>query len=278
MTLQFDQKRNGYPAIVDAHVNLLTCKQGPDQTAEEFTENIVTTPLSITVGPLWKTICWPVPHGPTARCAQSTSVRQPQGRDQTLVMCVVRGCDKARYGLEIANLSNQYSKGRNEYRKDLNSTQSMLVNYTTHALERARNQSSSNNHNSQSAETQNTNSPAPEESALTFAQRESGGTPSGISSIDLPAGAANTMTASTSTASVHTGTTLVQSAVMLVKAEAATIDPSWVLLDSQSTMSVFRNKSMLSNIRQSPHVLRAITNGGYQDSNIIGDFPHMDPI
>ena len=179
-------------------------------------------------------------------------------------MCIIRGCDKTRYGIEIANLSNQYSKGRDKYPKDLNSAQSMLVNYTTPALERARNQSSSNNHSSQNASTaQNTNSPAPEESTLTLTQRGSCGTPSGIS-IDLPAGAATTTTASTSTASVHTGTTLVQYAVMLAQAEAATIDPNWVLLDSQSTMSVFRNKNMLSNIRQSPHVLRAITtNGGY---------------
>ena len=41
VTLQFDQKRNGYLAIMDAHMNLLNCKQGPDQTAEEFIENIV---------------------------------------------------------------------------------------------------------------------------------------------------------------------------------------------------------------------------------------------
>ena len=56
------------------------------------------------------------------------------------------------------------------------------------------------------------------------------------------------------------------------------IDPSWVLLDSQSTISVFKNCDMLTNIRPSDHVLRAVTNGGFQDSTLIGDFPNLGAV
>lgn len=35
---------------------------------------------------------------------------------------------------------------------------------------------------------------------------------------------------------------------------------------------------MLSNIRHSPHVLRAITNGGCQDSSMIGEFPNLGDV
>ena len=36
---------------------------------------------------------------------------------------------------------------------------------------------------------------------------------------------------------------------------------------------------MLHNIRCScPHVLRALTNGGHQDSNMIGDFPNLGQV
>ena len=35
---------------------------------------------------------------------------------------------------------------------------------------------------------------------------------------------------------------------------------------------------MLQNIRSSPHVLRALTNGGHQDSNMIGDFPNLGQV
>ena len=51
-----------------------------------------------------------------------------------------------------------------------------------------------------------------------------------------------------------------------------------ILLDLQSTISVFKNAEMLSNIRRSSYVLRALTNGGYQDSNMVGDFPNLGKV
>jgi hypothetical protein len=67
-----------------------------------------------------------------------------------------------------------------------------------------------------------------------------------------------------------TGTTLTQYAFMLAQSNESGIDPRWVLLDSQSTISVFRNPAMLTNIRRSEHTLRALTNRGHQGSNMIG--------
>ena len=49
------------------------------------------------------------------------------------------------------------------------------------------------------------------------------------------------------------------------------IPDTWVLLDSQSTVSVFKNPVYLRNIRQSKDRLRVFTNGGTQISTIIGD-------
>ena len=48
-----------------------------------------------------------------------------------------------------------------------------------------------------------------------------------------------------------------------------------ILLDTGSTMSVFKNKRMLLNVRKSKRVLRAYSNGGHQDSDTVGDFPGM---
>ena len=73
-----------------------------------------------------------------------------------------------------------------------------------------------------------------------------------------------------------TGTTLTQGYV-LAQTNAPCIDKDWILLDSQSTVSVFKNPDMLTNIRCSPNALRALTNGGHQDSNPIGDFPNLGP-
>ena len=70
-----------------------------------------------------------------------------------------------------------------------------------------------------------------------------------------------------------TGTTLLQYAFKLAQSPKSGIDPRWVLLDSQSTISVFSNLKMLTNIWRSKHTLRALTNGGHQDSSMVGDFP-----
>ena len=48
------------------------------------------------------------------------------------------------------------------------------------------------------------------------------------------------------------------------------IPDSWILLDSQSTVSVFKNSNFLTNIRDSPSTLRVFTNGGTQLSTKIG--------
>ena len=64
----------------------------------------------------------------------------------------------------------------------------------------------------------------------------------------------------------------------MVQSQTNAINPNWILLDSQSMISVFCNKDMLQNVRPNPHVLCAITNGGHQDSHMIGDFPNLGPV
>jgi hypothetical protein len=56
------------------------------------------------------------------------------------------------------------------------------------------------------------------------------------------------------------------------------IPPTWILLDSQSTVSVFNNRHLLSDIRTSPQTLRVHTNGGTQLSTQMGhvkNFGHV---
>jgi hypothetical protein len=121
----------------------------------------------------------------------------------------------------------------------------------------------------------------PEATAMTFAQKAAlqpgtnGFTHEGVTcyncqgsghyAVDCPKG-------------TSTGTTLVQHNFVLAQTKVSGLDPSWILLDSQSTVSVFKNPDMLRNIRKSEKILRAITNGGYQDSSMIGDFPNLGEV
>jgi len=53
---------------------------------------------------------------------------------------------------------------------------------------------------------------------------------------------------------------------------------SWVLLDSQSTVSVFKNPKFLTNIRRSNSRLKVHTNGGTQISTLVGDIKNFGTV
>ena len=57
--------------------------------------------------------------------------------------------------------------------------------------------------------------------------------------------------------------------------QAHMIDPNWILLDSESTVSIFSNGKYLKNIRHcgTAKGLRIYSNGGSQDTHMIGDLP-----
>ena len=67
--------------------------------------------------------------------------------------------------------------------------------------------------------------------------------------------------------------------VQVMFAQAKTHVPeNWVLLNSQSTVSVFRKKSLLSNIREGAKRLRLIMNGGEQISTLVGDLRNFGTV
>ena len=201
---------------------------------------------------------------------------------------MIRGADPTKYGTLILDLSNQFVKGKDEYPRDMSSAATMLELYEA-PINQATRQRPPRNNNATTATT------SPEARALTFVQA---------------AGARNLTYAERAAASVPgtdgvlrtaitchggcggyghyadecpgatnlTGTTLTQYAYMLAQAGGSGIDPNWILLDSQSTISVFRNPALLTNIRSSDRTLRALTNGGHQDSTMVGDFPNLGEV
>ena len=179
-------------------------------------------------------------------------------------------------------MANQFASGRDEYPKDLTAAYSLLVHYKTPVNAKrpqdtgahGNTQGNPGNGNGGGQQQRNypnppINTPTSAGSAMTFAQ--GGGTTAPVSSITsspnppVPAPVNGTIT---------TGALLVQYAVMMAQT-ALQINPWSILLDSQSAISVFNNKAMLTNARSTPHVVHAITNGGFQDSKMVGEFPNL---
>ena len=283
--MQFDAKHNGYLAMLDATANFLNCRQQQSQTVSNYMDTFKSHVDTIEY------------HGGTVVLNQNLAPgRAPDGRplsqaeqtkiarDSTLAVALLRGADKTRFGTLITSLDNQFSNGRDKYPADLTSAYGLLVSYNTPTNATWQVRVSHYNNEEASVGTQATTTTA-EITALAFAQRSASVTGSngvlhegvtyyrwnntGHYACDCP---------NEPSTDGSVGTTLLQHGVMLAQGET-TIDPSWVLLDSQSTISVFRNCDMvLKKIRHSARALRAVTNGGSQESKLLGDFPNLGEV
>ena len=271
ITLQFDAKRNGFISIMDAQRSFLGCRQQSGQSPASYRDDLRAWAVTIaqqggSIAANYKLI----PAIDSNGNARSEEDRRSMAYEKTLAIALVTGADPSKYGTLIDDLSNQYAMGRDEYPDDETGAYNLLVNYKTpENLTRPRGHQAS--------------ATASVASGMTFTQRSSNsisGT-NGITHDDIECwqchgfGHYQSNCPSTAGAVTPSGTTLVQHAFMMAQASASIIDPRWILLDSQSTISVFNNPAMLTNIRKSDHTLRALTNGGFQDSNMIGDFPNL---
>ena len=288
VTLQFDQKRNCFISLMNAKASFYNCKQQEGQTADSYREEMKGWVDTIEYhGGCIAESYELVPEFDDNGAARSIPERKSIACDRTLGIAYIRGADTTRYGTLIREMANRYARGKDEYPVDLDDAYSAIVNYATPTNTGGRTRIGGSVRTAPTAFSTVT----PEGSAMTFAQQTAIPGTNGMTyptvtcfncqsighySDHCPSDD-NGTAAGTSTTS-DTGTTLLQHAYMLAQSIASGIDPGWILLDSQSTISVFRNKDMLTKVRRSPHVLRAITNGGYQDSDMVGDFPNLEEV
>ena len=282
ITQQFYAKRNGYISIMGAQRSFLNCRQGADQEPAAYLATLRTWAATITQ------YGGSIAANPRliTEAGLTDEERLAKACEKTLAIALITGASPTRYGTLITQLANEYAMGRDQYPEDMTTAYNLLVNYVIPVNTSAPNRTAPTTGRIAPPAAP----PAPTVSAssgITFAQAAAAGDPpvpgnnGGIfPAVDcyvcgsLGHYAANCPT-STSSA---TGTTLTQYAFMMAQAASSTIDPAWILLDSQSTISVFNNPSMLTDIKHSGHTLRALTNGGHQDSVMTGVFPNLGTV
>ena len=287
VTLQFHDTKDSWTSLLDAQFGFLSCTQKPNESADEYAENLIGWADTIeTHGGVVAVNFRLIPEKDDQGVVRSDDTRKKMARERCIAACLIRNADPSRYGILITELANQYAGRQDHYPTDIMAAKSLLVMYKTPTLHGAR--------NNQQRQQQRPNDTNPDQlHGLTLAQRTAiavAGTDGQLRpsiscfTCHLPghmAGECPGVAPATPAPVSVPGVTLTQYAYVLAQATRAgehEIDPEWILLDSQSTISVFKNANMLTNIRNSGRVLRAITNGGYQDSILVGDFPNLGEV
>jgi hypothetical protein len=274
---KFEEKRHMETSMVIVLTSLMSCRQGADQKVSDYIDKI-------------RSLAETIEHhgGKLGDLYPKTGVTTADSRDRFLASLCMQNADRARFGTLLANLANQFLLGHDEYPSDLTEAQGLLTNYQipVNAIRRVPGVATPPNNNRPTTEG-NTFAQAapgtiivPDSRGRTFSDVRCFHCQSlGHYAGDCPTTTqtTNTQTHITTTNGATDGTTLLQHAFVLAQHKHK-IDPNWILLDSQSTISVFNNPKMLTNIRDSGRTLRAITNGGHQDSTKVGDFPNLGEV
>ena len=207
---------------------------------------------------------------------------------RTLATMFLRSLDKHRYGPLLTDLHNQHSRGNYQYPQDLSAAYALILTYESPTRPPPRPSGPDRN------------------SHLTFAQTEDG-VPGrdGIShpgitcfnchrrghyarqcpiASDSPQHQMFQVTGLDFCFPVNNDACLSDDAaydhelLFTQHAIGRTIPAHWILLDSQSTVSVFRNRLFLRNIRPSARPLKVHTNGGTQVSHLVGDLTNFGTV
>ncbi len=199
-------------------------------------------------------------------------------------MMYLRTVDRRKYNDLWIGLQNQHSRGNSQYPKDLSAAYSMVAAHKSEQpIRQTRGYEPSQHETDTTGLSFLQSSATPGTDGLThggitcFKCNKKGhyttacpdAPTTGVSLLQIGA-----------VADAHVPDTAIDYGIMFTQVDSRynIIPDHWILLDSQSTVCVFKTKGFLQNIRPSPRRLHLLTNGGSQTSNMVGDLANFGEV
>lgn len=219
-----------------------------------------------------------------------------EAQDRFLAIAFLSGSDRARYSKLVTDLENNFTRGTDQYPKDLTMAYNLLVNFKGAGPAKYDNNKRKGVGNKEREREVNTSGVS---FLLTNARGEKiecyncGGNHYSNSK-ECPLNKSktasnpylNTIIFLTTYAKSAARTDMLESTLLpdmsgilllytskFVLATGPTLHRSWILLDNQSNLDIFCNKDYLINIEASSHIIRAHSNSGTQDTDRQGTLP-----
>lgn len=132
MTLQFDNKRNGYIALLDATANYLNLRQSQNPSVVDYVDALRGYADTIkyhgsSVVITYKLVPWMSDDGTPRSVEECMAI----AREKSMAATIVRGADPTRFGTLICHLANQFANGMGEYPQDFGCAHSLLESYSS---------------------------------------------------------------------------------------------------------------------------------------------------
>jgi hypothetical protein len=293
ITHRFEGTPNIFISLGDAWSNYYGYKQSNDQTLHEYLKDFQSLVQVLehygavmgTVGPYIDSVKEAVkalaPAGISATDLLTRAVAA--AKQKSIAIAFLKRADRRRYGGLWSELGNNYSRGQDHYPTDLTNAYNLLLNYQAPTQPRqGRREQPSTDEGISGVTFQQNAAPVQGNYGVTHAQIKcftcnDYGQYASTCPNAAPKKVQILQTADTAgPTDYHSEFSFVHiasGAFMFVQAgnrQTDIIPPTWILLSSQLTVSVFKNRSLLTNIRPSSTTRRVHTNGGTQVSCQMG--------
>jgi hypothetical protein len=293
--LRFEGQRYIFLSLDDALQNLCAYKQGPETTMTSYLEEFRSLVETFehyggefgtypTILETFKEVTTDDKTKKDAPKGTDTDDIKKIARNKALAIAFLKRADRRRYGVLWTDLENQYSRGNDQYPADLTEAYGLLVSFKAPRTQEPRAPASST-----------VATPVSDLTGLTFAQTTAtvpgtdNVTHSHITCYECKAMGHYSSACPSATAvqllqisepndPIHVEDEEYGFTFTKVAEPHSLIPSTWILLDSQSTISVFKNKHFLNNIRNSTSPLKVYTNGGTQTSTLVGDVTNFGTV